>query len=348
MLRELNLFNFRNFQSASISFSGSDVVLVGRNGSGKTNVLEAVNHLSILRSFRGASVREEVRIGESSFVISCKLYNGISERSIAVREYIAGRRELMIDSVRISRSSEFIGEFGCVPFVPEDKEIISGSSGFRRRFFDMLISTVDSRYFSSLMRYHRALEQRNAALRTGNIGAAEAFETELADQFGTICAARADMSSMVSDEMSRLMSGRYVFSIEYRPSHSGDRKSYLERFVELRDREIMKRHTLFGPQLDEFDFILNGRPLRGFCSNGQQRISALMLRLAQFNMVKNHTSIPIIALVDDVTGELDEDNLACFQQCISNASQRIYTFAEMPKNPSYSPAQVIDVSFIAG
>ena len=138
MIEYLELENFRNFRERSFQFSSGSVVLSGPNGSGKSSVLESLGYLSILRSFRGARSRDLVTLGEHEFQLKCRYRSSGRKGILSVRESCEGRRELLISGARPLRTSDFIKEFRCVSFVPEDREIVSGASGCRRRFFDMI------------------------------------------------------------------------------------------------------------------------------------------------------------------------------------------------------------------
>ncbi|MCQ2378380.1 MAG: DNA replication and repair protein RecF [Victivallaceae bacterium] len=347
MLQEIKLVNFRNFSTGNLILSGRDVVLSGPNGSGKSNLLEAIHHLSLLRSFRGARSREEIKIGESEFFLSGKLRkNGVSE-ILSVREKSDGRRELFIGETRLRKSSEFIGEFQTVPFVPEDRMIAGGHSGYRRKFFDILLSALDKKYFFALSRYHRALDQRNRALKENKLSVAAAFEEELSECGVEIGNCRAFYCKKIVAEMNELFSGKYHFEAKYLRAFPEEKEKYLEKLKESRPREALKKCTLFGPQLDEFEFRLDGKLLRGYCSAGQQRLTSLLLRLTHFRLLRNETPrIPVIALIDDVTGELDRENINRFLENISAADQRIFTFTDVPRHEFFDAAVVIPVKEI--
>ncbi|UKI33350.1 MAG: AAA family ATPase [Lentisphaeria bacterium] len=140
LIEQLELVNFRNYESNRFRFSGDRVVLTGPNGAGKTNLLESIFFLSILRSFRTVSGREMVRIGSRGFELRGRIAGNGMREELRVVQALSGRRETFVGPNRIRRSSEFIREFRAVVFVPEDRNITGGSSSCRRRFFDMLIS----------------------------------------------------------------------------------------------------------------------------------------------------------------------------------------------------------------
>ena len=218
LLEQLNLADFRNCESGEFHFSGEKVVFTGPNGTGKTNLLESIYFLSILRSFRSASGRELTRIGSRGFELSARVHSRGYPETLKVIQH-GNRRETLIGSSRIRRSSEFIREFRAVVFVPEDRNIAGGSSSFRRRFFDMLISTLDGTYLTRLADYSRALAQRNRALKPPvNRSIVAAFEPELAANAPSIAALRRQYAGSVEQELNALLKqrGGGEFRILYR------------------------------------------------------------------------------------------------------------------------------------
>ena len=342
-LLDIELDRFRNYTRKRFDFSSDTVLFYGANGSGKTNLLEAVSYLSLLRSFRGhVQSRELCALNESLFSLSATLDKGLYKEKLSVTETRSGKRELKIGKNKISRSSGFIHEFRTVAFVPEDKTIISGTSGCRRRFFDIMISTLDPEYFISLVRYTRALTQRNKAFKS-NSAAAKFFEPELAAQVETICSKRLLFAQKITEVFNRISDGKYHFNISYVPEYPQKEDDFLEHLAKIRKREQERFCTLTGPQRDEFIFTLDNRELRVFGSTGQIGISALLLKMAEFELVKTLAKLPVIALVDDVTGELDKNNCSLFLEILKTADQRFFTFSREETIPSLSDVQQIDL-----
>ncbi len=330
MIERVELENFRNFVSRSFETGSGDVVLTGPNGSGKTNLLEAIYFLSILRSFRGAAVREMRRIGSRGFGVGARLCRNGGSEHLKVLEGDGGGRELWIGSSRLRKASDFIREFRAVAFVPEDREIPSGSSGFRRRFFDMLISAAEPEYLAWLSAYSKALLQRNRALKFGRPKLAAAFEPELADRAPRIGRLRKKYAEQVADEVNRMLGGKAAFAISHQCDYPDDAEKILESFEKSREKEMRRGCTSTGPQLDEFEFRLDEKVMRYYASTGQLRIVSILLKLAEFNILRNDRNIPVLTLADDVTGELDEENRALFFGTISAADQRFFTFTAFP------------------
>jgi len=345
LLEQLELVDFRNCENVRFRFSGKKVVFSGPNGIGKTNLLESIYFLSILRSFRSASGRELTRIGCRGFELSARIHSrGYPETLRIVQQ--ADRREMFIGDAKIRKSSEFIREFRAVVFVPEDRNIVAGSSSFRRRFFDMLISTLDESYLSRLVDYNRALSQRNRALKIPiNRSVAAAFEPELAANAPSIAEIRRKYAGLVEDEVNLLLKqrGGGEFHIQYRFDYPETAEEYRNLLNRNREKEIIRSCTGIGPQLDEFDLYLDGRRLRHYGSTGQIRIITLLLKLAEFNLVRRSASEKVAVLVDDVTGELDEMNKLHFFETISGADQQFFTFTEFPTLPHFNDAEEISL-----
>lgn len=320
-------------------------MFTGPNGAGKTNLLESIYFLSILRSFRSASGKELARISSRGFELSARINSrGYPETLKVIQQ--GNRRETWIGPNRIRRSSEFIREFRAVVFVPEDRSIVGGSSSFRRRFFDMLISTLDGGYLTALVNYSRALAQRNRALKPpANRSIVAAFEPELAGNAPVISRMRREYVKMVEDELNLQLQqrGGGEFRINYRCDYPENTEEYRIFLEKSREREMIRACTGSGPQLDEFELLLNGKQLRYYGSTGQIRIISLLLKLAEFNLVRRSAKEKVAVLVDDVTGELDEANKVRFFETISGADQQFYTFTEFPSFAHFTDAEEIPV-----
>ena len=344
MIEYLELRNFRNFRERNFQFYSDNVVLTGPNGSGKSSVLESLGYLSILRSFRGARSREMITLGEHQFELKCRCRSGKSKTLLCVKESSEGKRELLLGGARPLRSSDFIKEFRCVAFVPEDREIVSGASGCRRRFFDMMISSVDHGYLKSLADFNRALMQRNRALKNGRGDLAQHFDLELAERTPEIFAKRLKYAEIVAAQVNDLVKdNKLSFEIRYLNSTSMDVEQNLFLIRKNFERDKQRKCTSFGPQLDEFEFKLNGKVMRSYCSTGQKGIVALMLKLAEFDIIKKESSVPVAVLADDVLCDLDRGNSELFLEKIQSADQRFFTFAAMPAFGAFEKYETIEL-----
>lgn len=339
LINELVLRNFRSFQERKFVFEAPDVVFTGENGTGKSNILEALGYLSTLRSFRRSGIRDMIRLGADSFLISADVTRGRSVAKLSVTEQLAGGRQLYIDKAPV-KLSDFLFEYRCVCFSPGDFAIGAGSAGLRRRFLDQLISSNDRTYLALLSQYVRALTQRNRAAKLKNQAAMRAFEVVMAENAPGIIFRRREVISMLESRIRSLLAGKYDFSIRYKPDFDGSTDDFLRRFNTMRPREMQRGCTLTGIQLDDIEFILDGKPLRTFGSTGQIRMITLMLRLAEYILLRR-TPAPVAVLADDVTGELDDNNRELFFRTVSTADMRFHTYAVWPEYETLRNAQFI-------
>lgn len=343
MIKTLSLTNYRNYSNKTLEFTSNTVVLHGPNGSGKTNMLEAIHFVSILRSFRGSSPKELVKIGERDFSISLNIERKKLKSNLTINQQLSGKRSLFINNNSVNRSSNFIKEFRTVPFVPEDRLIVSGPSSYRRRFFDSLISTIAPDYFTNLLRYSRALEQRNKALRESP-DLASAFEPELIETSPKIALSREIYCQQIAFEVNNLL-GEERFNIIRKGDVRSDSTEIelFNRFDSTRSKEKLRGYTANGPHLDEFDLFLDNKLLRNYGSTGQVRIISLLLRLAEFNIVSGKGTLPFV-LIDDVTGDLDEKNKNLFYSVIEQSPQKFFTFATPIAKNDFNNPQIISLN----
>ena len=326
VISSIELTNFRNFEWRKLVFCNRNIFFTGKNGSGKSNLLESIAFSSLLRSFRGASPKEMIRLGTKEFQIKTVLQGKVGEETLHISESLSGKRRLEINHHPVSRSSDFIREFHCVVFSPEDRMLTGGSSGCRRKFFDILISTIEPEYLLRLSRYTRALMQRNRALKQNPKLAGE-FNEELSLQAPFIAARRQNYTRELTAAVNILLNGENTVDIIYKTDTPGSPEAFLELLSSRSASEQRRCCTLTGVHLDEFEIIFNGKSLRTYGSTGQLRLISLLMKLAQFQMFRHQTPAPVAVLADDITGELDEHNLNLFLSTISHADQCFFTFA---------------------
>lgn len=341
MINALKLDSFRNYPEAVLAFENHPfVVFIGENGAGKTNLLESIFFMGLLRSFRTGKLPELIRSGSRYARIAIQLQKGRLLEQLEVRFAASGERELFRSNCPVPRASEFIRSFYPVAFTPDDILLIQGSASPRRRFMDMFFSMKESSYLTALHAYFLALRQRNAALKhyRKHVDMLLPFEQILAENAIRIASVRRRLTAGLEQEIRFLLaSGPWsdgAFSLEYTPSFPESEQAYMERFESERDRELRRGNTLFGPQLDDYCFSFRNQTMRSYASNGQCRLVALLLKLAAARILHRENasgSCPVIALVDDVTGELDATNREYFFSLLANLDQTFFTFTGNPK-----------------
>src|SRR5262245_1108327 len=297
-LTSLSVRDFRNVERLELEPPAEGLVLVGENGQGKTNVLEAIYYLELLRSVRGARDVDVVRFGADGFHLGARVESDRAAE-VAVGFERAGRRKrVRIDGVVIDRLSDALGALPAVMFSPGDVELVAGAPGARRRFLDIMLALTSRGYLQALQRYRAALAHRNAALREAGrspggatrsdaqISVGEAplaqhgaviwrerrhWVRRFADRFREICAAIGE-SSLVSME--------YVSTIPADDDASDEGAATMARLLEeKRPLDIRRGLTHTGPHRDDISLALGakGRDLRSFGSAGQQRTAAIAL-----------------------------------------------------------------------
>jgi len=322
VLRTLALRDFRNLARLDLAFPAAGVVVIGDNGQGKSNLLEAIYYLHLLRSVRGARDVDVVRFGALGFHVSARTDGGANHELSAGFERQGRRKRVKLDGAEPQRLSDALGALPCVLFSPADVELVAGAPSARRRYLDILLALSSRPYLTALQRYRHALAQRNAALRdalrsTGakaeqRIAVWEAplaqhgavlwlervrWAEQAAPRFATVCAAIGEQSPV---------SMRYATSLEPPSRDLLDVQNALAAGLEQkRSLDVRRCLTHSGPHRDDLALSLGGRELRAFGSAGQQRTGAIALRLLEGETLRERLGVAPMLLLDDPFAELD-------------------------------------------
>lgn len=350
MIKSLTLRNFRNYITAGLTVSSHVNVFTGRNGQGKSNLLEAIFFASMLRSFRTSQIKDLKTIGKNDCYIGIEIVQQGWSEFLEVEILENNKRRLKIDNIRILRASEFIKLIKTVVFSPEDINIITGASSLRRRLFDMLISMLEPEYLSALHDYSQALKSRNAVIKSAhNINVIKAFEPVMASSGSFIFSRRQLYSEILGFEIEKLLkkffSEKISFNIRYHNiSGSSNYEKYLELLDIERERDIRRGYAGFGPQQDDFDFNYNNKLLKNYGSTGQCRLVSLCMKMAEVNILsRNRNKENIVVLVDDVTGELDATTREIFFKVINQANQIFLTVTEKTEDNFFKDATFYEI-----
>ena len=310
--------DFRNLERVDLELPAEGVAIIGDNGHGKTNFLEAIYYFQILRSVRDARDQDLTRFDTAGFHISA-ITKSPREHQLAVGfDRIGKRKKVTIDGASPRRLSDALGALPSVMFSPRDLELVSGAPTERRRYIDLVLALTDRRYLNALQHYRANLVRRNAALRDaarrGGRTADErvaVWEPALAEHGTVLIEARAKWVEDSAAEFTHLseMIGEQGRSEMRYVSPFADSEArhdvLLAAFEEKRGLDMKRGLTHVGPHRDDLELTLDGRDLRLFGSAGQQRTAAIALRMLEAATLREHASAEPILLLDDPFAELD-------------------------------------------
>jgi DNA replication and repair protein RecF len=315
-LTRIAVRDFRNLERLDLELPPDGFALVGDNGQGKTNLLEAIYYLQLLRSVRGARDNDLTRFGAAGFHVSADVL-GAERREVAVGyERATKRKRVMLDGAEPARLSEALGALPSVVVAPSDVQLIAGGPAERRRYLDVVLSLSSRKYLAALQRYRGALVRRNAALRdaarTGrDRGQAEVWEPALAEFGALLWTERAAWVSASAAEFTRLCTAigeSGEARMRYVSTSGGDTAldEQLRRALEANRLTDMRRGlTTIGPHRDDLELTLGSRELRLFGSGGQQRTAAIALRMLEGATLRARFAAEPLFLLDDPFAELD-------------------------------------------
>ena len=321
IIESIKLRNFRNYGELELHPHPGVNILFGQNGSGKTNLLEAVHYSALGRSHRTSQDKEVVRKGEMMAAVGVQLRkNGVRmDVQVKLTPDEPRKKSVFVDRKRANRLSDLMGHVQCVIFSPEDLMLVKEGPSIRRRYLDMMLSQMSTAYFTALQQYQKALDQRNALLREAKKGARldhammDAFEEAMAAQCAVVIPMRRRMVShtaFVAGEKYEAISGRpnEQFAMTYQccvPENQDVTAFARDALKKNRQEDVFRGSTSFGIHREDILLTLKGRDMKVFASQGQIRTAALSMKLAQLEVFRGETGEAPILLLDDVMSELD-------------------------------------------
>jgi DNA replication and repair protein RecF len=343
LIKNINLTSFRNFKSASAIFGPGVNIFYGKNGSGKTNLLEAVFVLLLGRSSRGAADAVMLKENAEVFRLEGEVEIGSKNYNLAIGYQIRGRKRITIDKVGI-KSSELFERCTAVSAAPLDMEIIFGAPAKRREFINIYLSQASARYLANLGDYQKALEQKNAFLKQDHNGNDNPYD-ELLVKYGSAviydrhCFLEAIAGSAVGHY--EKIAGGQKLGIVYMPSvrvESGQyyieqiEKSFHDKLGRYKERERILETSLVGPHRDDIEFTIGEYPARTHGSQGEMRTAAISLKLAVFEYLKEIRRETPILLLDEIFAELDNNRKEQLIESFGEFGQLFLTTAsEIPE-----------------
>ncbi len=319
IVERLKLKNFLSYLEAEIEFSAGLNVIVGKNAVGKTNIVDAIYIGGVGRSSKGLKDKEIINWNAKADDVAYTKLDVKKEFSHHTLEFVISKqgKRIEIDGMPIAKLGEIMGVLNVVFFSPDEIKLIKESPEYRRRFLDISLSQQDKRYFYSLVKYNKYLEQRNKILKNEKddrtkIAMLEVVNPYLAEHSAYIADKRYEfidrLSKIAEDKHLKLTEGKEKLAISYIAEFSREcatKENYLDLLTESMSKDIKLQFTSTGIHRDDVKISAGGVDIRKYGSQGQQRTSALSLKLAETELFKMTTGEYPVLLLDDVSSELD-------------------------------------------
>ncbi len=322
----LFLLNFRNHVEADFQFTKGVNCIVGSNGSGKTNVLDAIHYLSLCRSYLNPTDRQNIRFNEQFFVIQGTWHKDNSDFELYCGVKNGTKKVFKKNKKEYERLADHIGLFPVVMISPYDTDLISEGSEYRRKWMDSIISQFDRTFLSDLQRYNKVIDQRNALLKHQYENgffereSLEIWDEQLVKYGEEIFKKRTEFIEvfvpLFQNYYQWISENSEQVSLTYESKlQSSDFRKLL---VEAYPKDSRSQHTSVGIHKDDLIFQIEGMPIKRFGSQGQQKSFLIALRLAQFDWLKSHLNQTPILLLDDIFDKLDNHRVSKLMDLVSN------------------------------
>ncbi len=314
ILTQINLHGFKNYEETKFSFARGINCIVGKNGVGKTNLLDSVYYLAFAKTALSTTDAQNIKEGLKSFTV---LGQFADKMKVACGYEFRKGKTLKVSGKEQTKLSEHIGKVPLVFTTPDDSDMIREGSEYRRKFFDGAICQQDSTYLKNLIQYNQLLRQRNEHLKSAekpnqlNHNLLDTYDDQLLPLAQAISSRRVDF---IKDYIE-------YFQKNYEALHHGDEapgiefqsevneSNFEEKFKAGRQRDILMTRTLMGSHRDKYEFLLNDQQVKKFASQGQQKTFIIALKLAEFDFLKVTSSQVPLLLLDDIFDKLDDERI---------------------------------------
>lgn len=346
-ISSLRIHNFRNYENLRLQFGEGLHLIEGQNGSGKTNLAEAIHYLSLTRTWRSGEEKDLIKDGEKEAYLEAEIQEGKFHREIRV-ELAKESKKVWINGKPIRKLSELSSCVNVIVFSPMDVPLFSGSPGERRNFLDVALSKKYPEYLSLISAYSKLLRERNAALKAMEVDKSliEVLTDQMIEVSEKIVSYRSayalGINALLPGLLSKLRGEETSCLISYHPFvKEGD--SFKERakkaYEASLESDLLHRSTSVGPHREDFSLLFEGKDVATHGSQGENRLAVLALKLAPYFLIEEEDKKPIVVL-DDVASELDEKRIHCLLDVCKGLSQVFLTATKL----DLEGAIVIDVA----
>lgn len=349
-LKKITLTQFRNYSAASYGFSSQIICITGANGSGKTNLLDAIYYLCYTKSYFYGNQLSSVQRGTEGFRIK-----GEFEKEAIVFKWQQGKKEISADEVIYDKVTDHIGKYAAVMIAPDDTELINGGSEQRRKWMDSILCQTDREYLDKLMHYQRILLQRNAWLKNesqrpgNNFTELEFYDEQLAADASYIYERRKlflnKLKPLLEKYYKVLSGGAEEPETEY-TTHLHE-KSMAEWLKYNLSSDLHMQRTLKGIHKDDLEFSLKHMPLKQFASQGQKKSFLFALKLAQYSYLEAEQGSSPMLLLDDIFEKLDDRRIKALMSIIKNDNfKQVFLTDTDKERVAYAFGRGADIGFI--
>lgn len=330
--KELYLYNFRNFKNLKINLDFPEIYFVGKNGQGKTNILESLYYLCYGSSFRTKNDSIILKHNENQMAAAAKFEKSDYSLNKISIQFDKGIKKIKCNDSNITDRREILFNMPCIVFCHGDLDFVVGSPEKKRIFFDQTLSLLDNDYVEILVKYKKILKNRNKILKSNANDILLSTYTEKLVDYGLLLQIKrmeiiSDFNSIVSKLFNKISDLPGEIKIEYLSSWKNNDRTDILNYVKSKFSYEMKMKTsCYGPHRDNFKFIYDKMDFNQFASTGQLRLLSLILRAAQGNFYLEKTGKKPILLLDDVLLELDNEKREKFMNNLPPFEQAFYTF----------------------
>lgn len=339
-IQNLKLINFRNFDNFEIDFSSKKNILVGKNGIGKTNIIESIYYLCLTKSFRSLEDNNLLKFNKTFFKIkgSVKSKTKVSNYEV---DYNKITKKAFINKNNITKLSDYISNINVICFTPDDLKIIKDTPSFRRKYFNIIISEYDNKYLKILSIYNRLIKQRNAYLKQLNINSNSSFDylniiTDKIIKYGLLINKyRNDYINSINDfitnyyyKITKINDVKLYYDSGYNDKNYDEIKKIYQKNL---NKDIILGKTLFGIHHDDYKFIINLNDIKNYFSEGQLKNVIISLKLSELEVFNKEKCEYPILLLDDVFSELDKTKINNILKNIKSKVQVIITTTDLEK-----------------
>ncbi|MCT4396488.1 DNA replication/repair protein RecF [Periweissella beninensis] len=341
-LNKLTVQNFRNYSNLQLEFSTGINIFLGANAQGKTNLLEAIYVLALTRSHRTSNDKELINWQNQTATVSGSVWRDNYKLPLEITFSKKGKKAL-VNHLEQAKLSQYVGNLNVVLFAPEDLELVKGSPAIRRNFIDREFGQINPKYLFNATQYRNILRQRNNYLRQLQLQQAhdlvylDVLTEQLVNYGAHILLARksllAKLEKVAHQTQQAITDGQETLTFKYvsaiKLTELADltaiKTALTNKFASQKNRELQQGTTVVGPHRDDLQFLVNGQNVQSFGSQGQQRTTALAVKLAEIDLMKIETGEYPVLLLDDVLSELDTKRQTHLLKTIQDKVQTFIT-----------------------